>query len=162
MIHFRNLSNPFRGKNLLESPSKDKRANSKPTEKIANETLDSSEMEKLKFNHLYYVSKDETKKFNLFAIAPTLERNGRLEWRDTARGGSIVADKILLDNIPLEEITTSSPDPKEIQIITPDGENIVLKFLTNEQYEAKLRKFCEGQPKFKDTDDIQSFYLKTF
>lgn len=161
------LLNSFRvflhehGKGASQKSSQGKGASSRVDE-LAGETLSSMENKDngVNFPHLYSVIKDETGKFNRFAISPTLLDNGRMEWRDTSRGGSIEALDIQLDGVPLAE--SAEKHPQEIQIITPSGQTVVLKYLTNEYYDLRLRKFTEGQPKFKDTDEIQNFYLRNF
>lgn len=94
---------------------------------------------------------------NLVAISPRI-RNERLEWEDTGRGTSVSIKEILFSM----KLTKENLEiPQQIEVLTEEGEEITLTYLTIELYDEKVKDFVAGQPDFINTEDLQVYYLTT-
>lgn len=107
------------------------------------------------YNRVYYVhSSNPEVTMNLIAIRPIIGDH-LIEWGDTSWGTRLQFKRIDIDKDKNDQY------PKEIRIITKDGQEITLTLLNLENYNAHVREWVVGQISFNSDEELQQYYLKT-
>jgi hypothetical protein len=114
-------------------------------------------VERVMYERVYYVEDENSSTpLNPIAIRPTIQ-DKKISWEDTSRG-----QKIKVADIKLEyEDPKIKKFPKQIIILSDQGDKIILKELDVPLYNEKVKEYVVGKPSFNKDAELQGYFLTT-